>query len=204
VRWLVLGLLIASGVAACTDDGGPERAALQTSSTTSPSAATSSSTATTTAGSCVAPTAEPRTPELDTTVKVFLFCNGGVMPVDLRPVDRVVPNDRARLRAAITQLLLGVTPAEAKAGLQSAFSAYTAGTLRDVTVRSGVATLDLTAGFERTNNFSTTNLSGVVLSQIEAAVFQFPEITSIEFEIEGKRWCGWEAGDCDPEPLMKR
>lgn len=151
------------------------------------------------------PAAErPRTAELDTTVKVFLFCNGGVMPVDLHPVERVVPNDGAPLRAAMTQLLLGVTPAEASAGLQSAFSAYTAGTLRGVTVRSGVATLDLTEGFESTNNFSTTNLSGVVLSQIRATVFQFPEITSVEFAIEGKRWCGWEAGDCDQAPLLKR
>jgi spore germination protein GerM len=139
-------------------------------------------------------------------VKVFLFCNdeGGVMPVDLHPVDRVVPNDGEPLRAALTQLLLGVTPAEAQAGLGSAFSSFTAGGLRGVTVRSGIARLDLTTGFETTNNFSTTNMSGVVLSQIEATVFQFPNIQGIEFTIEGQRWCGWEAGDCGRESLLKR
>ncbi|MGH9021860.1 MAG: GerMN domain-containing protein [Acidimicrobiia bacterium] len=138
-------------------------------------------------------------------MKVFMFYNGGVMPVDLHPIDRVVPNDGAPLRSAMTQLLLGVTPEEASAGLQSAFSAYTAGTLRGVTVRSGVATLDLTAGFESTNNFSTSNLSGVVLSQIEATVFQFPEITGIDFAIEGERWCLWE-NTCDDAtfPLLSR
>ncbi|MGH9012068.1 MAG: GerMN domain-containing protein, partial [Acidimicrobiia bacterium] len=95
----------------------------------------------------------------DTTVKVFLYCNssGGVMPVQLRPADRVVPDDGEPLRAALTQLLLGVTPAEEDAGLGSAFSSSTAGGLRGVTVRSGIARLDLTAGFESTNNFSTTN-----------------------------------------------
>lgn len=206
-RW-ISGLVIASiGLAGCTDDDGTERVSASTSTSSTTPATSSPPTATTvqTSGSCVAPAAErPRTPELDTTVKVFLFCNGGVMPVDLHPVDRVVPNDGAPLRAAIGQLLVGVTPAEANAGLQSAFSAYTAGALRGVTVRSGVATLDLTAGFESTNNFSTTNLSGVVLSQIEATVFQFPDITSLEFEIEGERWCGWEAGDCGPKPPIER
>ena len=136
-------------------------------------------------------------------VKVFLFCNGGSAPVDLRPVDRVVPNDGAPLRAALNQLLMGETPDEASAGMQSAFSQYTVGTLRGVTTKSGVATLDFTAGFESTNNFSTTNLAAVVFSQIEATVFQFPEITAIEFMIEGKRWCGWEAGD-DCEPFTRR
>jgi spore germination protein GerM len=96
----------------------------------------------------------------------------------------------------MTQLLLGLTPEEASAGMQSAFSAYTAGTIRGVVVENGVATLDLTKGFELTNNFSTTNLSGIVLGQISATVLQFPEITKVEHTIEGKRWCGWESGDC--------
>lgn len=208
MRSWVAALLVASiGAVGCTEDG-TEGASPRTSTTTSLAGTTSSATTTTTAqtpGACAAPPAErPRTPELDATVKVFLFCNGGVMPVALHAVERLVPNDGAPLQAAITQLLLGVTPEEADVGLQSAFSAYTAGTLRGATVRSGVATLDLSAGFESTNNFSTTNLSGVVLSQIEATVFQFPEITSIAFEIDGKKWCGWEAGDCDSGLVIKR
>ena len=154
----------------------------------------------------MAPTPEPGRPRLDTTVKVFLYCksNGGVMPVELRPADRVVPDDGEPLRAALTQLLLGVTPAEDDAGLGSAFSSSTAGGLRGVTVHSGTARLDLTAGFEATTNFSTTNLAGVVFSQIEATVFQFPDIHGIEFAIDGKRWCGWEVGDCGPGPILKR
>lgn len=69
---------------------------------------------------------------------------------------------------------------------------FTAGTLRGVAIEDGVATIDLAAGFETTNNFGTTHLSGVVYSQIDATVFQFTEITGIEFEIEGERWCGFE------------
>lgn len=202
MRWGVLWVMVAClGLGGCTNDDPEDRGLPEVSTTTADSAR---STTTSGVASCVAPTREPRTPELDTKVKVFLFCGAGGMPVDLRPVDRVVPNDGAPLRAALTQLLLGVTPAEAEAGMQSAFSAYTAGTLRGVTIESGMATLDFRAGFETTNNFSTTNLSGVVLSQIVATVSQFPEITSIDYEIEGERWCGWEAGDCPPVPVAAR
>lgn len=127
------------------------------------------------------------------------------MPIEVQFLDRVVPDDGAALRAALTQLLLGVTPAEWNAGFRSAFSSQTAGQLRSVAIRDGVAVLDLTAGFVATNNFSTSNLGGVVMSQIEATVFQFPEVMGIEFRVEGERWCGWET-TCQgaPSPLRDR
>jgi spore germination protein GerM len=206
VQWRVSCVLLACiGLAGCTNDDTPERASPQLSTTTTGAATSSAPTATTTP-SCVPPNGGGAgRPELDVAVKVFLYCNESAVPVVLHPVTRVVPNDGEPLRAAITQLLLGVTPDEASAGMQSAFGAYTAGTLRRATIKSGVATLDFTAGFERTNNFSTSHLSGLVLSQIEATVFQFPEITGIEYAIEGKRWCGWESGDCiAPVPLVRR
>lgn len=75
-----------------------------------------------------------------------------------------------------------------------------------MTVENGVATLDLSASFESTNNFSTTNLGGIVMTQIMATVFQYPDITGIEFEIDGERWCGWETVPCEevPVPLYGR
>ena len=105
----------------------------------------------------------------------------------------------------MTQLLIGVTPAEWNVGLRSAFSFHTAGQLRSVAIDDGVAVLDLTEGFGTTPNFSTTNLAGVVLTQIEATVFQFPDIVGLDFRIEGERWCGWET-TCDgaPTPLRSR
>ena len=190
--WVVLVACI--GLVGCTNDDTPERA--------SPGILTTTTAAATSTAPTAAPVCEPPVktgsgrPDLDTVVKVFLYCYDGVGRVDLHPVNRIVPNDGAPLRAAMTQLLLGLTPEEARAGMQSAFSAYTAGTLRGVVVENGVATLDLTRGFERTNNFSTTHMSGIVLSQISDTVLQFPEITKVEYTIEGKRWCVWESGDC--------
>jgi len=107
-----------------------------------------------------------------------------------------VPDDQAPLTATVTQLLLGVTPAEAAAGFTSAFSSFTAGTLRGVAVKGEVATLDLTTGFEHANNFSTANGSIGVTTLLTATVFQFPKIAVVEVKIEGKPWCGWE-NPCD-------
>lgn len=72
----------------------------------------------------------PHEPPRARAVTVFLFCGPGLAPVDLRPVERMVPDDGVPLRAALTQLLLGVTPEESSVGLSSAFSSYTAGQLR--------------------------------------------------------------------------
>ena len=79
----------------------------------------------------------------------------------------------------------------------------TANRLISETVENG--TVDLTTTFVQTNNFSTSNLSALVLGQIEATVFQFSEVSGIDFSVDGTRWCGWEAS-CDdaPTPLVSR
>ena len=129
---------------------------------------------------------------------VFAFCDSaGELHPPLHRLERVTPDDQAPLRGAITQLLLGVTPREADAGFGSSFSSFNAGTLRSASIKDGVATLDFTRGWETTNNFSTTGMSVAVLDLIDATVFQFPEITGLEIQIEGKRWCGFEAGHCE-------
>jgi spore germination protein GerM len=96
-----------------------------------------------------------------------------------------------------------VTPGEADAGFGSAFSSYTAGGLRGASIEGGVATLDLTTGFVATNNFSTSTLATIVMSQIEATVFQFDDLTGLELTVDGERWCGWEA-TCHGQPVPLR
>lgn len=117
-----------------------------------------------------------------------------------------MPEDGAPLRAAVTQLLVGVTPKEAAAGFSSSFSTYTVGQLRSATIENRIATLDLTGGFRDTNNYGTGTASMFVMAQIRATVFHFPEIDGLEFKIDGERWCGWE-NPCEggvPVPLVTR
>jgi spore germination protein GerM len=101
---------------------------------------------------------------------------------------------------------VGVTPKESDAGFSSAFSTYTAGQLRSATIENRIATLELTAGFRDTSNYSATGASMAIMQQLEATVFHFPDIDGLEFEIDGERWCFWE-NPCEagvPVPLFER
>jgi spore germination protein GerM len=118
-----------------------------------------------------------------------------------------VSADGDQLIALVEQLLLGVTPDEAAAGLHSSFSPYTAGQFDDVQMGTdGVVVVDLGPGFVTANNFSTSTMSGQVFDQIATTLFVVPEVTGIEFTFDGRRWCGWEAGPCEsvPQPLIAR
>jgi len=195
--WLVLAAL---AVAAAACNGNDEAA-----STTTTEPTTTAEPTTTTVVDCEPPVQAAFDPETHQVVEVALICGDGVRDLDLRTVPRVVLADGRPLNAAVTQLLSGATAEETESGYQSVFSSATADGLRSATIEGGVAILDLTAGFERTNNFSTSAASAIVMSQIEATVFQFPNITGLDFRIEGERWCGWE-NTCDgtPYPLRTR
>lgn len=188
-------------MAACSADDA--ETARSTSTTLAPM---SSSSTAAMAADCHPPERAVHDERVQQVVDVFLFCGPGMATdLDLRAVARVVPSDPAPLEAAITQLLIGATPDETAAGLASGFSAHTAGTLRSASVVDGIAVLDFTTGFVHTNNFSTSNLSAVVMRQIEATVFEFAEVDGLEFRVDGERWCGWEnICDAAPYPLRRR
>lgn len=192
VRVAVVVVLLA--IVGCSDD---DQRATPTSSSalpesTQPSSTTAISSATATTCTPIEPVVHQ--PDEHQIVDVFVFCGPGVAyDLDLRRVSRLVPADAQPLTAALTQLLIGVTPEEAATGLASAFSSYTAGGLRSADIDGGIAVLDFTNGFVRTGNFGTSNLSAVVMMQIEATVFQFPEVTGLDLRVDGERFCGWEA-----------
>lgn len=204
VRVGVVVVLLA--IVGCSDDD--QRATPAPSSalpeSTQPSSTTAISASTVT--TCTSSEPVVQQPDEHQIVDVFVFCGAGVAhDLDLRSVSRLVPADADPLTAAVTQLLIGVTPEEAAIGLASAFSSYTAGGLRSAHIDGGIAVLDFTNGFVRTGNFGTSNLSAVVMMQIEATVFQFPEVTGLDLSVNGERFCGWEA-TCEgtPYPLRSR
>lgn len=213
MRTVIVAAAVAILVTACAADG-PARdvsaedpSAGETTVTTAapPSSISSTTPPTSTTTVAPGPTCKPDTAGssragFDTAVLIALPCGAPLMPLEnLVLVERVVPDDGEPLAAAIGQLLLGVTPAEAEAGLISAFSSYTAGEMNSVDVVDGVAIIDVTRAFLQTNNFSTSNLSGVVQRQIAATVFQFAGIDAIELTVDGSRFCGWEQ-TCEDAP----
>lgn len=148
------------------------------------------------------PLGEPR-PELDQVVTVLLYCDGsgdGADPdtSELVAVRRVVPADRAPIDATLQQLFLGETSADSAAGLHGIGGPYLGATYIETRVASGVATVHLRESFTWENNLGTATASAFAYYQLEANIFQFDEITGLEYIVGGERWCGFE-NFCEPE-----
>lgn len=109
------------------------------------------------------------------------------------PVDRTVPDTASLPRAAIEALLAGPTADERTAGLTSFFSSETAEMLNDVTVdAAGNAVVDFRDLRRIIPNASSSFGSRILLGELDATVFQFPNIARVEYRIDGSCEAFWE------------
>jgi hypothetical protein len=135
-------------------------------------------------------------------VKVFFNCDaGGAGDVSAFPVYRSVPRTSAVLRASVEALLAGPTEKERDASISSWFSKATAGMLRSATITKGHAVLDFGDLRPVIPNASASAGSALLLSQLDATVFQFPSVTSAEYRIGGSctDFSEWlQFGGCTP------
>lgn len=108
-------------------------------------------------------------------------------------VQRPGANGSPALRTALEWLVRGPTAEEQASGIQSWFSDGTAGALRSVAVDSaGNATVDFQDLRRLIPNASTSTGSAMLLQELQGTVFQFPEIESVEFRIDGSCELFWE------------
>jgi hypothetical protein len=99
----------------------------------------------------------------------------------------------ADLRTALEQLLRGPTTAPRAGDRHSWFSATTAGALRAVTVDSaGHATVDFHDLRPLIPNASSSAGSALLLDELNTTVFQFPDVRSVEYRMEGSCEEFWE------------
>lgn len=119
---------------------------------------------------------------------VFVFFDGpspeGRTIGPLVPLPRVVPDTDA-LSFALRELLEGPTTAERARPVYTFFSRETAGTLRWVTLEDGVAIVEVEDLRPIIPGASSSAGSTSLLRQLEATVFQFPEVRRVEFRIDG-------------------
>jgi spore germination protein GerM len=119
------------------------------------------------------------------------------------PVARSVPasDDPATLlKAALDQLVLGPTDAEKSKGLTSWFSPATAGVVTLVSRQGGAFTVDFNSLATLIPNASTSAGSQLLLSQLNGTVFQFGEVDSVVYTLDGgcdTFWL-WLQMDCHP------
>jgi hypothetical protein len=96
-------------------------------------------------------------------------------------VDAVAP-----LRAALGELLEGTTPGERHLGCVSTFDDQEH-LLRDIALVNGEAIIDFHRGafLDELGIVSTSHAGAVFARQIELTVFQFPQVRSLRYELDG-------------------
>lgn len=101
--------------------------------------------------------------------------------------------------AALAALLAGPTEEEREKGVTSFFGPGTAGMLQAVRVEDGTATVDFQDFSARIPNASSSAGSGLLLGQLNATVFQFPEIERVTYRFEGscERFWNWVQRGCE-------
>lgn len=132
-------------------------------------------------GSYRSPRPRPSVGQME--AKAYFGC--GADDGALRPVYRLVPQSAAVLRAALGALLAGPTKAEHDASLRSWFSPTTAAMLRSVRIAGGHAVVDFGDLRRVIPNASASAGSSQLLAQLDATVFQFRTVETVEYRIEG-------------------
>ena len=132
------------------------------------------------------PTATPRpaattrptaTPAGATTVKVYLIADGALVPVQRR-----IDATRGVGRAAMNELLDGPTAAEASASPALTSAVPDGTTLLGLEVADGIATVDLSRGFESGGGSASMFAR---LAQVTYTLTQFSTVDRVLFLLEG-------------------
>lgn len=126
-----------------------------------------------------APTATPRptaTPSGATTVRIYLFLDGKLVPVL-----REVPATRAVGRAALNELFAGPNRDESSASLTTSIPDGTI--LLGLDISDGLATVDLSREFE--SGGGSASMFGR-LAQVVYTLTQFPTVQGVAFRLDGE------------------
>ena len=181
---ILLAACATSGSAGTVPPGGatPEPSVAQGSPdlTPEPSALPSGSPAPSTDPSAPPAPSQSATPEGTTVVRAYFFYESLPDSSGLVPILREVPATKAVATAAVAALLEG--PNGTESGAMS--SAVPAGSrLLGLAITDGVATIDLSSEFESGGGSASTMIR---LGQVVFTLTQFPTVTSVVFQIEGR------------------
>ncbi len=121
-----------------------------------------------------------------TTVHVLFECApDGLYPNVSTSIVRVEPiSESAPIEATLGALLAGLTDEERAMGFSSFFSAQSAAALNSVELVSGRLIVDFNDAII-INNASTSTGGMFFMAELQANLFQFPEVAEIEFQIDG-------------------
>jgi sporulation and spore germination protein/immunoglobulin-like protein involved in spore germination len=180
---ILLAACATSGSAGTVPPGGatPEPSVAQGSPdlTAEPSAGPSGSPAPSTDPSITPPPSQTP-PEGTTVVRAYFYYESVSGSSGLVPILREVPATKAVATAAVAALLDGPTETESGA-MSSAVPADTK--LLGLTVKDGVATVDLSSEFESGAGSASATIR---LGQVVYTLTQFPTVKSVVFQVDGR------------------
>lgn len=132
---------------------------------------------------------------------MYFTCAEADPPSEAYPVKRPAStsaDDPDRLADALEALLEGPTGDERSHGYDSWFGADTAGMLNDVSVDDGRAVVDFADFSGVIPNASTSAGSQMLLVSLNATVFQFEDVTEVEYRFDGScdAFWNWLQTDC--------
>ena len=135
---------------------------------------------------------DPPLPEDGLTVLfVYFTCGNSVLPTADSFVYRRVPETDSLLSATFNELLQGPSTREGILGFRSVFSVATAGSLESVRVDNAEAVIDF-ARLPTVVGIAAFDDVGFFVANLNANVFQFEDIGSVEYRLGGSCAAFWE------------
>ena len=133
-------------------------------------------------------------PEADAALDVltiYYTCGNGVLPTADSFVYRRVPQTDQPFQATLRELLQGPSTREAELGFRSAFSVASAGSLASAEITSSEAVVDFTE-LPIVTGLSAADDVGFFVANLNANVFQFEDVASVEYRLDGSCADFWE------------
>ncbi len=125
-----------------------------------------------------------------TVLRVYYTCGPSTVPTASSFVYRVVPDTSGVLTATMEELVKGPDEAERELGFVSFFSPATASALDAINLSAGKATIGLT-GIADIPNLATATGGQFFVANLNANVFQFDTIDSVEYRLDGSCDAFW-------------
>lgn len=126
----------------------------------------------------------PPAPDGGTVLRVYYTCGTPAQPTPDAFVRRAVPTTDLVLTGTLQQMVAGPTAEEREAGYTSYFSNATADSFAGVSLDARVATVDF-SGLDVIEGIDSEPGSDFFLAELNANVFQFGTIDSVEYRLDG-------------------
>ncbi len=122
---------------------------------------------------------------------VYYTCGNGVLATADAFVYRRVPSTDRPLQATFRELLQGPSTRESDLGFRSVFSVASAATLESTALTAGEAVIDFSE-LPTVIGLSATDDVAFFVANLNANVFQFEGISSVEYRLGGSCAAFWE------------